>query len=908
MSRDRNRRWDIPSIIRVQDKNNVLTSSADLGRAVGWAKIQVRALNRLLRGPDNKKKLPHRTFHYAMPVSKVSRISIWTNPPDGSWFVRIIGGGGVAGNFIWTPADFENPWPVGTELQRTFSDGNKALIIDGYSGGRSSGSTKLHSQGGILVKAEGFGGPYEAVLKNLEAGNIDWKGPERTTKTDGSPLPEPITDVLTFIGPENRYGPSVRRQRSHTHFVWKNGEKYARAPLSPFGRGTDDPANDPGEDNDQLNRLKGVVLGAAIQEGTNPDTGLRERRDILITDTMSNTGTRSNPAPLELWDVEWHVWWRPADSGMTTNETWSAGFPPFFVGGDPPGSPKWRLIASFPGPTDFNGARYVRHRTWFFNRSATQACCMVPGNQVGDYIPAPSSFPSTGTNPGWNLQQVAAGGFPNYMRQAVLTVDAFAEATSTGKDAGTASIVIGDRSAPGLVKTRIVQPSNCTAGGSSEQGCPPEPTFRDFPDPTGSSSMSRSQSSSTTYAGGKKWQVACDYKGDTLVPAFIEFNGAGLGGASNIQITQSVLQNGTGSFFSSQTEDIKYTLTFGSVNEIVGQRARTVNRSDSGANESFIRTGLDNNNDGLGGGVSPLYLDIRNDLLLLSITVKQTRTQQSGDGTLANANHLTNLFVGHGLYSVRYGSHGGTNEFISSLRLIQGGSVLTEWTWESSESINGTPNLFGIFGTGFFVDTELAGAGGALDSCPPGGESTLFRTDEIRDPFCIQPGISDGSTLVTQINGPPGLETFGLNPQAGLTPFQTTQNPGNSWLANTVGVDTAGNIAMSVATMELAPWFDEQRGNTLRERVNWTRNRVPRTQPYLNYLSGDDIVVVSNQLVYIDPGLDRRDDDGGTPADDVTLPPVATVSGHAYPVVGPVLPAETDIGLGSQVVGSIRVL
>jgi hypothetical protein len=116
-------------------------------------------------------------------------------------------------------------------------------------------------------------------------------------------------------------------------------------------------------------------------------------------------------------------------------------------------------------------------------------------------------------------------------------------------------------------------------------------------------------------------------------------------------------------------------------------------------------------------------------------------------------------------------------------------------------------------------------------------------------------------------------------------------------------VDTAGKLAMSVETPEALPWSDDRRGVLVRERVAWTRARLPRTQPFLNFLSGSDLVVVSNLVDYIDPGLDPDD-----PLDDITLAPVATVSGHADPVVGPVLDAEASQGFGGDTKRSINVL
>jgi len=844
MALNRNRRQYVRTRIRVSDKNNELASYAALGRAVGWAKQKAAALQRRLWDKNNDPRLPYRTWHFAMPVSGISMIEIKTNPWDGTWSIRIIGGVEVAGSFIWNAVDFETIFPVGT---LGFSP-----LFDRQIGIRDT----------ILVKAAGFGGEYTTTIQDLVAGNIDWKGFERTTKADGSPLPEPKTDVITISGPENRYGPSVRTSRMHTHFAWANGALYARAPFYPTGNSTPDPVNDVSQD---LQRLRGQVIGMAIQR--DPDTG--EARDVMITDTVFNP---LGVTPLELRSVDWHAFWRPAGASLETNGIFREASPPFFNNADPPDSKKWRFIGTVPGPSDVNGQRYVRHRTWFFNKSGTQACCMVPVNQVGDYLPAPSSYPASGTVPAFNLQQVSPENFPNYMRQAVLTVDAFAE---------TFTVAVSDRSAAGITKTRVVQPSSCGGGGSFTQGCPPGPAFRDFPDTVGSSSSTRSDSSSTTFNGGNKWQVACDFKGDTLVPAFLEFTGSG-SATSNLQITGVAGSETTASYSATENEDAKYTLSFGSVNEIVGQQTvvNSTNIQSTDRNTVLVGSGGDR----LNGSVSILYMDIRNDLLLLSVPFTRDQTRLGGDGKM-NSGFSNSISVTGPVHRIIYASSSGTEDFSSYIRLIQGSGVLTEWTWDTSRTIGGIGLLSGIFGTTFFFTTVFG-------ICPPNGTASIFRTDTSTPPICAQALISLGSTLVTDINGPPGLESFGNN--ARLEQVNSGANHLMSpYRLATVAVDTAGNVAMSVQTPELLPFLDEARGVTIRERVSFTRDTLPRTQPILNFLSGSDIVVVSNQVDYIDPGLDPVD-----PLDDVTLPPVATVSGHATPVVGPILEAENAIGLG----------
>ena len=847
--------WDIRTQIRVSDRNNVFASSAELGRAVGWAKMKAASLNAQLLSVSEDGTLPFRTYRFAMPVSGISMIEIESDPPRGMWRIRIVGGGEVAGNFIWVPVDLETVFPVGSSL------GQEGDFI-----GRRNN---------ILVRSAAKDGPYAAQEQDLEAGNIDWKGPLRTTKADGTPLDPPLTDVLTIMGAENRYGPGLG-SRTHTHFVWKNGAKYARAPFFPLAASTPNPETDIGQD---LTRLRGVVLGCAIQRNA-----AGEARDVMVTDTVEPPAGGGNP-PLELFTVQWHTWWRPAGASLLTNGIFQ-DINPATGSGDPPDSLKWRLIASFPGPVDFNGQRYTRHRTWFFNRSGTQACCMVPGNQVGDYTPSPSAFPGTGTVPAFNLQQVNADQFPNYFRQAVITIDAFAE---------TASIAISGRSAAGITKTIDVQPANCAGGGSTTQGCPPPPEFRDFPPPVGSFSISRSQSSSNSYSGGNKWQVACDFKGDTLVPAFLEFSG-GQSASSSLSVTQPSPGEASGTFSSSLNADVRYTLSFGSVSEVVAQVTNTDTTTNSSASRiTTTVASAANKPDQIGAGVAIMWMDIRTDLLLISISHSMTQTRTGSGGELLRGGFST---LGlSSTYRIAYDTSSGVEEHNSSIRLIQGGGVLTEWAWDTTRTIGGIPSLSGIFGVGFFVDTVFG-------ICPPNGTATLFRTDTSRDSFCVQPTVALGGTVTFDINGPPSLESFGLTPGVGFTFFGDRRAQMNPYQNASIQTDTAGNIAMSTTTFELAAWSDDRvPGKAVRDNVAWTSVPLPRVEPYLNFLSGDNFVDVSNQVVFTDPGIDPDD-----PLDDVDLPPIATVSGHADPSTGPVLQAERDAGLGGGTRRSIAVL
>ncbi len=98
-----------PIRIRVSDPNNTLTSTARLGRAVGFAQMKVRQLaHQLWRQDPDRTHLPARTYRYAMPASSVSMIEIKTSPPNGMWLVRIVGGSPLPAGILALPRNVDN--------------------------------------------------------------------------------------------------------------------------------------------------------------------------------------------------------------------------------------------------------------------------------------------------------------------------------------------------------------------------------------------------------------------------------------------------------------------------------------------------------------------------------------------------------------------------------------------------------------------------------------------------------------------------------------------------------------------------------------------------------------------------------------------------------------------------------
>jgi hypothetical protein len=783
MPRNRSRRWDIPSIIRVQDEDNVLTSSADLGRAVGWAKIQVRALNRFLRGPDNKKRLPYRTFHYAMPVKGVSRITIWTRPRDGTWFIRIIGGSSVFGNFIWIPKDGPDFTFPGRERDQ------------------------------ILVKASNFGGPYTVEIKfptqksiadgttPLVAGGIDWKGKTRTDEALG----REVTDVLTWEGPGARYiqygfaSPLGRE-------VYRNGVVYT------------DTRNLPDHKERTLSPVGDPVVGAAIQGTFGSPEG---RRDVLVTrgETREFGGTQG------IGFLNWDVWVRPENGA-------EGEFVPPNTGRPVPGAPipnpnGWRHVAEIAAPDNVNPNRYGRMPIWFFNRSGTEASLMLPVQDSGIKPRRQRGFWATGTIP---------RDFPMELQLATLSIDAFAE---------TATITYDARE-PGVTGTQISSVNGDASGTVTAfcKGCP-----------VGSRGGSLQTSRVWTFNGEVR-RVAVDYKGDTRVfatmsvrPDAIEIFTQSSSFETNFfggdpqpnEFGVPECQESDGEYSNEFTQIQGWDLRVGAAKMAYKYFDRTTFHDRSGQSSTMTDdSGLNN-----AGGLQ--WMDLRNDLI---VYVSPSRVVASTVGAATSSN----------LGVTFYGDSLNTQEQIIGTKAVRGSATLVEYEARVKRAPRQTgagffrnPIDIGFFFNNFFtVETELITHGNVCQFSVPEDEKrtrvTTISTYSLRlTPSEATTERNSGWIKANKVS----LESM----QFDDTDTLAGRFGANSILMNsTHATDTAGNVALSIRT-----WEGRQAVEGFFPGPTW-----------LNYIDGDDLIDVMNQVTYIDPGPNQALGD----FDDFDLPPL----------------------------------
>lgn len=829
---------------RVQDENGKIASHAELGAAIGWAKQRVSALHRrLLRSDPGRNQLPHRQYKFAWPEKKIKRIEIESVPWRGVWEVRIIGGESFGGSLLWMPFDDT----------RGFSFGNKRSEFQ-------------------LVKAEGKDGPYTVSFQpDLRAQRIDWKGPLRTEDANGDPLPVPVRDVLTWEGPQNRYGPQHVRATTLGEFVWKDGRKYARSPRYGFRNqqpffgwtrdfdGLDDPENDP-ENRGNAQFLFGAVVGAAIQEKDG------ERRDVLITQVVNINGGAQG-----VGDVTWHVWWRPAGVGLGTNGI----FQPSINGDDPN---KWHLIASLPAHSIVSQERQRRHSAWFFNESGTEASTMIPDNTVGDYLPNPSVIPILTrrgnidvTDPAKNTQGVQPPQFPYYLSMGTISVDAFAE---------TASISIGARSAGPARGINNPFQGTCSASGSSSTTCP-EPGVPQTSN--GSFSENASGSASSSVNGGP-WTVAVDYKGDTKVTAQIHLKSSG--SATNFSYSQTSSISGpsgsgttTGSYDQTIVETSGYELRAGGLNITLSDFNRT--RSFTAETASFNYTqdgpGSDSRIPAMNAFEGNLmWLDLRTDLALWAF-VASGSVVASGSNGVWRSSLGGQSFGGQSLNSrfhrITYDVTSSTEVKIA-IQLIQGSSVLAEHSLVATD--DSPPFIGGGFdGVQFGITRTFPGDPELGEQLCPVGESFTTEVDSGSAIWDGKNEDAEPSEIIAR--GPPSLESLARRDDqearaAGGFQVGTVRDVIRFY---SIATDGAGNVAMSVET-----WNGANRQSiTLAggRGASITPPPISATDPkYLNFLSGDDLIEVMNSIPHFDRGADNT---FGTP-DDVPIEGIDEITGR----------------------------
>ena len=823
----RNHRANPSLVIRVADRDNKLASHVKEGAgwAIGFVQAKCRQLDAQLRARNNG-RLPPRTFHWAIPNKSVKRIILKVDVLTQSWFAKIIVGAERFGNFIWNPSDdVANPPEIPLLFRR---------------------STRL-------VQADGFEGPYTATAEDLVAGNVDWKGRKRRTDAMGDPLLRPITDVLSWSGPRNRYGPNlgetsalfpgggvyVLNPYSFTGvFVYKDGAKYFRAPLNPASLvgnpnpedGVADPTNDI-----NLDASQDQVCGAAIQID---DDG--NRRDIVITDKYVSTG-----GPQDVGTVKWFVWWRDSDSGLTSNGH-------NLVDSDDPGHDptKWTLIEEFDAVDTVAVDRYRRHRNFFFNRNGTQASHMMPDNTYGDDpnfptdLPIPNRNGENNTNAGLNHVGLHPTEMPWFMRLVTVDIDAFAE---------TASFSVADREGANPVKTLNSGPGTGSASGTVTQACAGIGTPGAI---TGGFSSTGSVQSTETVTNPGPWTVCVDYKGDRRVFGRIEFVGDwGRIQTSSYSVVEDRAGSSVGTWFGSDGYHRGYKFVVDELSVILSEVNFTTTLNQNTSTASITTTEGANSEEINPETTRCLYLDLRQDLIIWSSRPAYTSRiyNRSGGFVGSSGNQgFPGPYAIAATQSVGYSTEDViTQDDTSFIQVKRGNDVLVDWRASKTRAgaqIGGPDSMDGTQASST-LDAPLCGVGD-----PYWSETIITGVTDV-------PGPPSPVSVDVQLNGPPSLESmFGDDSRKGVL------NGFNPQVATHAAVDTAGNLATSIYTF-------------LKQSGYLGDVFVPADWPqilYLNYIDGGDINDISNQVI------DTYDNNTPLdPDDDIDLDPVDADTGRA---------------------------
>jgi len=571
----------------------------------------------------------------------------------------------------------------------------------------------------ILVTADQLNGPYRVQIQDFPvAGRVDWRGP----------LPG---DVLTWNGPANRVGPANGFLNSGTA-IFKGGRQYATTPGPMIG-------------------------GAAFQASGGT------RKLVAIVDETSQTG-----GPNGIGSGQWRVYVRPEGRNLSGAEI---SFPD-----NPDG---WLDIGTFDPPSLFNGERWSRFRTWFFNESGTQASVFVPVNELGDTVPDRLFFP-VDTPPPPGFLEADPDRCTNRIQLMTVDIDAFAGTVSANIDAQ--------------------EPVQTWTAVSVSGGC----TFT--PGNGGNPTGSYSQTDTWNLTGTRR--IAVDYKGDTRVFATVEGSGPKTATRSS-NFEGTVVLEGT----FSMSGKIANTLRIGSVafDFAANDRAMSVSADSSpGFNGTYtssesINVGSLSNDFAVGGlptGEAALYwADLRFDALAFCASRVQI-----------------------------FRTTGGTARLVSFAQCSAAFSVLRD-----------APNEEAIAGPirGFFEGAkvfEYQPAGVATSGVGPSNVAGVhIVTAETCCPF--DPG--SATPIETHVS----LDSFASRDDAGFS----TKTLGQGY-----GVDENGNGAMS--------------NRTLRDQIILGAPFIGPPPGYLNFISGDDLQDVMNQVEYPEGplGVDTRQDIGLT--------------------------------------------
>lgn len=705
----------------------------------------------------------------------------------------------------------------------------------------------------ILVKSLAFEGPYEVFVDyepDLFAGNFDWKGPTRSTDVNGAPLVDPtqITDVVTIQGPENRVH-QIAGPVSLSTSSWKDGSPYATAPN--------------GDD----------VLGAAIQgtfgSGTPPDTG---RKDVMICreeSTFTLTG-----GPNGIGTLAFTVYVRPEAAlidGSLTDPT------PWHPDDNPNG---WKKIATLPAFDGIYSERWRRTAMWYFNRDGTQASCFLP--ETLDAARVRRCFTGCPEDSGSEPEN-----FPMHIRLATIDIDAFAE---------TASISFEARE-PIFEQTRTGSVTG-SASGSWMNFC--------FGAPVGSFTTSRSETLTISYSGEPR-RVAVDYKGNTRVFARLGLiSGAGTSityatnethvgnnpafgllpphpfacpGNSGCPNATIITVNGT----QSGGSKFGYDLQVGSSVVPIWHTEETISHSVSASGDCGVPvnsgSATEQEIEDAFNVQGIAWLDLREDLVVVTTGshLIQGRKGTNAVESSSDDNLLRMVFdtPADPVSTVK-----------ATITVTRNGDTIAEYDEGTARRNQGIgARIYPRTRVQGTTTPTMTGCKIGIINCTINWSNTSF--DVLAGDLSFTKAFSSagpGVPVTTELN-PISLESL-TDRDDNLGAF-----PGNTFDFNgpgTIQTDTAGNVACSFKTLE---------GVT----VTGFGGDADFTYPgpkYVNFIHGDDLIDVMNQVEYFDPGPDMEIGVPPGSGDDILLPPVVADSGRAKAI---------EVG-GGRFLGTIKIL
>jgi hypothetical protein len=405
--------------------------------------------------------------------------------------------------------------------------------------------------------------------------------------------------------------------------------------------------------------------------------------------------------------------------------------------------------------------------------------------------------------------------YPMKIRLMSIDIDAFAE-TAVLNDEG--------REDP-FTTSRVFVSATCSAGGGM-----------------GSPITASSASSEITIQEGGTRRIGVDYKGDTRVFATMQAV-PGAGSQSEFATNTTVGPTTADPIFTTASsaviEDFGWTLKVGPTEiDLIRRQRETIAALDTeglaGPGTFTQEIPIDNSD---GSGLTPngttriLYCDLRNDVLIWA--TGRTIITSSSAGPVQSQDQPNLGFLSCTMNVV----------FADASTESTDGLLIEEYVGSNLvRSYNETNVRTSGVGT---ANHQMLGT--VWTSTPEGIIAP--------DPCC---GDFSAFSPVAGVTKEFSFENF--------TPLDDDFSPQDGLRPTVAAVDTAGNVASSITTHSGIEIFPSP-------APGWTPGGVP----YLNFISGDDLIDVMNQVEHFDPGPDME---LGT-EDDILLPPVSQSSGRA---------------------------